>query len=81
MKKLAINLTLLAALSGLFLSCSSERYGPPADGPEERTSESSKLSSIKTKSDIEEPDVDNLVYLINFENDGGYAMVAADGRI
>lgn len=121
MKKLAINLTLLAALSGLFLSCSSERYGPPADGPEERTSESSmhavpidtaianlysflseinpestksaaeqktissvspiKLSSIKTKSDIEEPDVDNLVYLINFENNGGYAMVAADDRI
>ncbi len=40
-----------------------------------------RLGEIKTKSVIEDSDIDNLVYLINFEDGNGYAMVAADDRL
>lgn len=40
-----------------------------------------KFNQIRTKSEIKQFDTENLVYLINFEDENGYAMVSADNRI
>ena len=46
-----------------------------------RNIETLKLNKVLTKSLLDELDCDELLYLVNFEDDKGYAILSADSRI